>query len=153
MKPTNPESTPVGGAERSEDPQTGVGRPTPNKPSPKVSSKPKRRQFSPEYKARIVEQAEKLPHGQQAALLRREGLYSSQISEWRRLYQKGGLDAFKSPKRGPAPDPDLKFKKQAERLERENARLRERLRQAEIIIDIQKKVAEMLEAQDNEKPS
>jgi transposase len=111
-------------------------------PDPEVVEKPKRRRFSAEYRLRIVREADvcKEP-GEIGALLRREGLYSSLLSSWRRQRDAGALAGLESKKRGPkakAVDPRVK------RLERENARLKRKLEQAETIIDIQKKVAGML---------
>ncbi len=110
-------------------------------PDPEVVEKPKRRRFSAEYQLRIVREADacKAP-GEVGALLRREGLYSSLLSAWRRQRDAGALAGFRSKKRGPkAADPRVK------RLERENAQLRRQLEQAETIIEIQKKVAGILE--------
>ncbi|HIE64864.1 MAG TPA: helix-turn-helix domain-containing protein [Nitrospira sp.] len=103
-------------------------------PSPEVLEKPTRRRFTAEYKARIVQLAESLPHGEQAALLRKEGLYASHLRDWRKLYKNGGIDALKTRKRGPTTKPDAKWKKHSEQLERENARLRHRLDQARKLV-------------------
>jgi len=107
-----------------------------------VSEKAKRRRFTAEYKVRILREAErcKLP-GQVGALLRREGLYSSLLSEWRRQRDVAAKATLKATRRGPKPhavDPRIR------QLEREKARLERRLAQAEAIIDIQKKVSELL---------
>ena len=109
-------------------------------PDPEVVEKPKRRRFSAGYRLRIVREADacKAP-GEVGALLRREGLYSSLLSAWRRQRDTGALASLRSKKRGPrAADPRVK------RLERENAQLRRQLEQAETIIEIQKKVAGIL---------
>jgi transposase-like protein len=74
-------------------------------------------------------------------LLRREGLYSSHLTNWRRQRERGELDGLSPQKRGPKPDPQAV---ELARLQRENERLQERLRKAELIIDVQKKVAQML---------
>jgi transposase len=111
-------------------------------PDPEVTEKPKRRRFSAEYRLRIVREADACKEpGEIGALLRREGLYSSLLTAWRRQRDAGALEGLRSKKRGPkakAIDPRVK------RLERENARLKRKLEQAETIIDIQKKVAGML---------
>jgi transposase len=113
-------------------------------PDPKVAALPKRRRFSADYKARVVEEAEGCTEpGAIGALLRREGLYSSQLSSWRALYRTGALQALRDDKRG------RKTKKhpledENERLRRQNERLAHRLERAETIIEIQKKVATML---------
>jgi transposase len=109
---------------------------------PEVVEKPKRRRFSAEYRLRIVREADSCKEpGEIGALLRREGLYSSQLVLWRRQRDAGALEGLRSKKRGPkakSVDPRVK------RLERENARLRRKLEQAETIIGIQKKVAGIL---------
>lgn len=113
-------------------------------PAPEVSALPKRRRFSAAYKARVVEEAEGCTApGAIGALLRREGLYSSQLSKWRQLYRAGALRALRDDKRGrkaikhPLEDEN-------ERLRKQNERLAGRLERAETIIEIQKKVATML---------
>jgi transposase-like protein len=109
---------------------------------PEVAEKAKRRRFSAEYRLRIVREADSCTEpGEVGALLRREGLYSSLLTAWRRQRDEGALAGLRSKKRGPkakAVDPRVK------RLERENARLKRKLEQAETIIEIQKKVAGML---------
>ena len=113
-------------------------------PDPEVLAKPQRRRFTPAYKARIVEEAQRCTEsGQIGALLRREGLYSSALTQWRRQYQSGALQALKDDKRGRKRTRDAR-EKELERLQRENERLNKKLRQAELIIEIQKKVAAML---------
>ena len=109
---------------------------------PEVPAKAKRRQFSAEYRLRVLREADgcKAP-GDVGALLRREGLYSSHLVLWRRQREAGALSGLRSQKRGPKPkaqDPRVK------QLEKENARLQRRLKQAETIIEIQKKAAELL---------
>ena len=111
---------------------------------PEVLAKPQRRRFTPAYKARIVEEAQRCTEsGQIGALLRREGLYSSALTQWRRQYQSGALQALKDDKRGRKRTRDARDN-ELERLQRENQRLNKKLRQAELIIEIQKKVAAML---------
>ena len=103
---------------------------------PEVAEKPKRRRFSAEYRLRIVREADSCKElGEIGALLRREGLYSSLLAAWRRQRDAGALAGLRPKKRGPkakAVDPRVKG------LERENARLKRKLEQAETIIDIQK---------------
>ncbi len=111
-------------------------------PDPEVPAKAQRRKFTAEYKLRIVREAErcKAP-GEIGALLRREGLYSSLLTAWRREVEQGTRAAMRSKKRGPKArvvDPRVK------ELERENVRLRKRLEHAEIIIAVQKKISELL---------
>ena len=110
-------------------------------PDPEVLAQPKRRRFTPAYKARIVEEAMACTErGQIGALLRREGLYSSALTLWRRQYQSGALQALKDDKRGRKPTRDARDQ-ELERLRSEVERLNKKLGQAELIIDIQKKVA------------
>ena len=82
--------------------------------------------------------------GQLGELLRREGLYSSLLSTWRQQREKGTLDALAPKKRGRKPRDNDPLIEENRRLQRVNVRLVERLRQAEVIIDVQKKVAEIL---------
>jgi transposase-like protein len=111
-------------------------------PDPEVPEKAKRRQFRPEYKLRVLREADACRgEGEIGALLRREGLYSSHLMTWRRQRETGALAGMRARKRGPkgrGEDPRLKQQ------EREIARLQRRLKQAETIIDIQKKVAGIL---------
>ena len=94
---------------------------------------------------RILEEADGCTEtGQLGELLRREGLYSSHLSNWRRLRELGSLASLKPKRRGRKPNPNNEATQELKRLQRENGRLAERLRQAETIIDVQKKVCEML---------
>jgi transposase-like protein len=104
--------------------------------------KAKRRTFSAKYKRRILQEYEACTEpGEKGALLRREGIYSSYITTWRRQRERGELGNSKSKKRGPKTDPkDAELSK----LEEENKRLRERLKQAELIIEAQKKISQIL---------
>ena len=111
-------------------------------PKTEVIVKAKRKQFSAAEKLRILREMDACQgSGEIGALLRREGIYSSYLTTWRRQRERGELDGLTPQKRGPKPDPQAI---EIERLRRENARLQERLRQAELIIDVQKKVARML---------
>ena len=111
-------------------------------PDPEVAEKPKRRQFSAEYRLRILREAEaSKAAGAVGALLRREGLYSSHLVQWRRQREAGALSGMRAKKRGPkGREEDPRLKQQA----REIARLQRKLKQAETIIEIQKKVAGIL---------
>lgn len=125
----------------SEEPNGKVSEQMPNT---EVVAKAKRRQFTAEYKLRILRELDvSQGSGETGAVLRREGLYSSHLTSWRRQRERGELDGLAPQKRGPKPDPQAV---ELARLQRENERLRERLRQAELIIDVQKKVAQMLGA-------
>jgi transposase len=113
-------------------------------PDPEVSPRPTRRRFSAQYKAQIVEEASRCTQpGQIGALLRREGLVSSRLSLWRRQCRQGVLKALRDDKRGRKPIHDARDG-ELDRLRRENARLTKKLKQAETIIEIQKKVAALL---------
>ena len=114
-----------------------------NIPGPEVVPRASRRKFSAAYKLRIVEEADRCTEqGQIGALLRREGLYSSQLSKWRKLRAQGQLDALSPQQRGrKALQPS---EVEAARLRRETERLRARLEQAELIIDVQKKLSQLL---------
>ena len=109
---------------------------------PEVSEKAKRRRFSAEYKLRIVREADACKgDGDVAALLRREGLYSSHLSSWRRQRDeiaKAGLTSRKRGRKAKAEAPRIK------ELERENARLQRRLARVETMLEIQKKASELL---------
>jgi len=112
---------------------------------PEVTERPVRRRFLAEYKLQILRQADACDEsGQLGELLRREGLYSSHLNTWRKQREQGTLDALTPKKRGRKPRDHDPLIEENRRLERVNKRLVERLRQAEVIIDVQKKVAEIL---------
>lgn len=114
------------------------------RPSPEVEPKAQRRRFSAGYKLRILSEVDACEkRGEVGALLRREGLYSSLISDWRQQRDTGSLEALRPKKRGPKPNPEAK---RVAKLERENARLRRELEQAQIIIAVQKKLTELLKS-------
>ena len=114
-------------------------------PGPEVPEKPIRRRFPAEYKARILAEADACTEsGQLGALLRREGLYSSHLSTWRQQREAGMLAGLRPKRRGRKAKPKNPLAAENERLQRENQRLTEKLRQAEAIIDVQKKVSEIL---------
>ena len=113
-------------------------------PDTEVVAKAKRRQYRAEYKLCVLREVDACKGaGEIGALLRREGLYSSLVSKWRQQREKGSLEGLGTHKRGPKPDAQAA---ELARLQRENEHLRERLRRAELIIDVQKKVAQMLGA-------
>jgi transposase len=110
---------------------------------PEVVAKPQRRIYTAEYKKRILAQADAATEkGDIARLLRREGIYSSRLTSWRRERESALQTAF-SQKRGPAPK-SQPLARENEELRRQNQRLAEELRKAEIIIEVQKKVAMLL---------
>lgn len=116
----------------------------PIRPDPEVDSRPQRRQFTAEYKLRVLREADACAPGELGALLRREGLYSSHLTKWRRQRERGELAALAPQKRGRKPHQPDPAAERIAALERENARLRQRLQQAEKIIEVQKKVSEIL---------
>jgi transposase len=114
-------------------------------PATEVPEKPVRRRFSAEYKLRILAEADGCTEqGQVGELLRREGLYSSLLSTWRRQRDEGVLAGLAPKPRGRKAKSKNPLADENARLQRENERLKEKLRQAELIIDVQKKVSEML---------
>jgi len=114
-------------------------------PDPEVVAKPTRRRFPAEYKLRILREIESQREvGAIGAVLRREGLYSTHLSAWRRERDRGALDALGRRRRGRQPDPSHGWRQRIVELETERDRLHERLRQAEAIITAQKKLAEIL---------
>ncbi len=112
-------------------------------PDPEVVDKPSRRRFAPSYKLRIVEEADRCTEaGAVGRLLRREGLYSSHLTTWRKAARSGSLKAL-SKRRGRKPERNP-LEEEVRKLERKNARLEEELRKAHLIIDVQGKVAGLL---------
>src|ERR1019366_834492 len=126
----------------------GGRRPTavaaPAAAGPELSDRPRRRTFTGQDKLRILAEIDRAPAGGTAAILRREGLYSSTLSEWRRLREAGALGAMTSIKRGPKPAVRNPMAGELAQAKRENAGLLRRLEHAEAIIAIQKKVAALL---------
>ncbi len=120
----------------------GARSPVGAAPDPEVTERPKRRRFTAEYKLRILREADACKgDGDLGALLRREGLYSSHLTTWRRQRDAVAKAGLKARKRGPKAkvvDPRVK------QLERENARLKRRLEEAETIIEFQKKLSKLL---------
>jgi transposase len=113
-------------------------------PPTEVTPKATRRRFTAEYKRRILKEADACARGEVGALLRREGLYSSHLIEWRRARDGGELAGLTPRKRGPkaqAPDP-LAAKLAA--AEREVARLKAENAKLQLICDVQKKVSLLL---------
>jgi transposase-like protein len=114
------------------------------RPDPEVKATP-RRHFSAQEKLRILEEADACTEpGEVGALIRREGIYFSYLTRWRRARDRGQLDGLKSKKRGPKKSADQELAQENAALRRENERLRVRLRQAETIIDVQKKLSQIL---------
>ncbi len=111
-------------------------------PDPEVRPKAKHRQFTAEYKKRILDEADACTTPtQRGALVRREGLYSSHLTAWRRQRAQGALDGLAPKKRGPKANP---LATENARLQREIERLQAQLERAETIIEVQKKVSQLL---------
>jgi transposase len=114
-------------------------------PDPEVPEKAIRRHFTAEYKLNILRQAEACREkGEIGALLRREGLYSSHLTSWRRQKEAGIFFALEPKQRGRKVNPIHPLQAENEQLRKENNRLQRRLEKAELIIDIQKKISQML---------
>lgn len=114
-------------------------------PDPEVSDRPRRRTFPADYKLRILRELDAcIEPGQVGAVLRREGLYSSHLTKWRRSREAGELQGLTPKTLGRPRKQRNPLEPETERLRRENARLQEDLRKARLIIDVQKKLSEML---------
>ena len=114
-------------------------------PDPEVSERPQRRTFSTAEKLRVLEEIDRARPNEIGAILRREGLYSSNVTRWRRQREAGQLRGLAPAKPGLKAPPANPHKSDLERLERENARLLDQLSRAEAVIELQKKVAQLLE--------
>ena len=122
-------------------------------PDPEVVPAAERRRFSAGEKLRILEEAEACTEpGEIGALVRREGIYSSYLSRWRQAREREQLMALGGQQRGPKPATDAGLVREVARLRRENERLQARLDQAEAIIEVQKKLSQLLgpSAEENE---
>ena len=121
--------------------------------SERVNDQPIRRKFSPEYKLRILQEIDKSreERGAVGKILRREALFASQVASWRNSLEEVIAHGFPEKKRGRKLDPAVAIRKEKEKLEKKNARLVEENRQLRLIIEAQKKIAEMYpeEYQDN----
>jgi transposase len=139
-------ASPEGSASSSPSPTTTTPDGGPRRPNPEVTDRPTRRRFTADYKQRILAEAEAARDaGQIGALLRREGLYSSHLAEWRGTRDRAVRAALEPKKRGQKPAaPDARTLEIA-RLRRENERLETSLRKAELLLDLQKKVSQILD--------
>jgi transposase-like protein len=117
-------------------------------PGPATAERPVRRTFTAEYKRDILRQADVAAssgdEGAIGALLRREGLWSSHLTSWRRLRERGALAGLKPKKRGPKSAPKNPLADENEQLRRKVARLESELNKAKVIIDVQKKLSTLL---------
>jgi transposase len=118
----------------------------PETSSPEYQPCPERRTRTAAEKLRILQAYDAAPVGspERGALLRREGIYTSQISKWRKLRDRGLLGTLAPQRRGPKAAPRDPLQEEFAQLRKENARLQARLTRAEAIIDVQKKVAQLL---------
>lgn len=131
-------TTTLNGARRSAPTLVGTAM-EPRPPDPEVPEKPRRRRFTAEYKLHLLEQADACTQpGEIGALLRREGLYSSHLVDWRRQRELGLLG-----RRRPGRKPRHPLESENETLRTENERLRLRLEQAEAVIEVQKKLSRL----------
>ena len=112
-----------------------------DRPDPEVPERARRRTFTAAYKQEILAAYDAAPDGEKGAILRREGLYSSLISEWRRARDAGALAGLKQPRGRPAADPrDV----QIARLRKEKAKLEQELAKARFVVDVQSKLQALL---------
>jgi transposase len=136
------------GAERREEARSvssRSGAPSPEVvPDSEVATKAQRRRFTAAYKLRILEEVDACAEpGEVGRILRREGLYSSLLATWRKARRDGALEGLEK-KRGRKPKDRNPLTKKVEQLERENVRLRSKLKKAETILEVQGKVAGLL---------
>ena len=118
---------------------------SPSLPDPEVEVKAGRRRFTMQYKLSIVEKADQCRHpGEIGALLRREGLYSSHLSTWRRLRREGALQGLSAQQRGPKPNAAAAEQREIVRLQKQVSKLEHELEKAHTIIDVQKKLSVLL---------
>jgi transposase-like protein len=113
------------------------------KPDPKLEKRT-RRQFTAEYKLRILAKADACKHGELGALLRSEKLYSNPISQWRREYAEHGIDGLNKSSPGPVASKTPE-QRQNDQLRKENERLKRKLEIANDCLDLQKKALSMLD--------
>jgi transposase-like protein len=113
------------------------------KPDPKLEKRT-RRQFTAEYKLKILAKADACKHGELGALLRTEKLYSNQISQWRREYAEHGIDGLNKSNPGPVASKTPE-QRQNDQLRKENERLKRKLEIANDCLDLQKKALSMLD--------
>ena len=112
------------------------------RPDPEVPERARRRTFTAQYKQEILAAYEAAPDGEKGAILRREGLYSSLISEWRRARDAGALAGLKQPRGRPAADPR---DAQIARLRKEKAKLEQELATSRFVVEVQAKLQALLE--------
>jgi transposase-like protein len=144
MPNTNAQTMAAAGAGTTESRRPTVV-PAPAAANPELSERPRRRTFTAKEKLRILQAADRATGaGEIGALLRREGLYSSHLTDWRRQRDAGILDGLTPARRGPTPVEPNPLTADLAKAQQENAKLRLRLERAEAIIDLQKKVSDLL---------
>jgi transposase-like protein len=148
MSKTSTSSAALAASERSGEAANAAGTPAPGLrppvPDSEVVARPRRRSFTAEYKRSILSQADAAQNaGAVGLLLRREGLYSSHLASWKRQRKQGAFDALAPKKRGPKVVVSPLVKQNRDLLA-DNARLTKKLKNAELIIEVQKKVAALL---------
>ena len=148
MSKTSISSAGLAASERSGEAANPAGAPAPGPRPPvpdcEVIARPRRRHFTAEYKRSIIEQVDAAQDaGAVGVLLRREGLYSSHLATWKRQRKQGVIDALTPKKRGPKVVVSPLVKQNRE-LQAANIRLTKKLKNAELIIEVQKKVAALL---------
>lgn len=122
----------------------GQGRREVPRPNPEVLARAKRRTYTGEYKQKVLAEADAARgSGEIGVVLRRHGLYSSHLTKWRKERKAGIIDGLAPQKRGPKSKTNP-LTAENQKLRRDNERLTDRLRKAEIVIDVQKKVAMLL---------
>lgn len=113
-------------------------------PEPEVLERPFRRKFSTSYKIKILREVDQAESpGKVGAILRREGLYYSNIYKWRQQLERAETEQFAPKKRGPKPKNQDADGNRLKELERDNRRLRKQLDRAHLLLDIQKKISEI----------
>lgn len=148
-KHSAPNEAPMEGARRA----TGVGASLGGEnsiPDPEVPEKKPRRRFTASYKLRILQEIDDCTEpGDIGQILRREGLYSSNLTDWRRARDKGLLDAMSPRKRGRKPKGKNPLAAEVAKLQKEKQKLEHKLKRAELIIEAQKKISQILGIQQN----
>ena len=135
----------LGGEERSDEAPRAEATQTGRAPDPEVVAKPTRRQFTAEYRLRVLEEADRCTRpGEVGRLLRREGLYSSHLSAWRKARRNGSLRDLTPKKRGAKSAESNPLSPKVRQLEAKVARLEKELATAHTILEVQGKVAGLL---------
>ena len=140
-----PEGSPEGARRATGGDPSAAKIPIFSPPDSEVTGKRPRRKFTAKYKLRMLKKADVcIEPGQLGVLLRQEGLYSSNLTTWRKQRDEGLLVAMSPKKRGRKAQPKNSLASEVARLQNENQKLKNKLKQAELIIDAQKKISEIL---------